>query len=365
MAVGNYKKGLNVGDDDDKLIGDPNFSEDRFPGSHKGVLDRLMPRFYSTARGHVPNKYLVYFYGPYVDEALHVMDRNSYGDKYNMEEAKVFTETHDTYKKSEFDDWFRANYDTEYHFLCMHWAAQDVEVPGAQAEFEPIMMDSIKNMTYQVIKKNKEPDQIKITVLDDNYMMWFQFFNALYNVQFSPLVLKPRSTFQKINMFVNFYYEGITIANSHDERTFLKNKDSELNPCITDLEVGQMFEFNSCVLAAAPRIKMSYGDDKQYTFDVALSYPNSFQGSFKSKFRYLRDNTTKGVSSNGVMGGKETESPYGEYNKGFYENTYPGWQGTKDGYTFETYNPTDYEAYKANHPAVFPSATKMSYDIND
>lgn len=330
-----------------------------------GVVKQKLSDFYQTARGHLLNKYQVYLYGPYVEEALRVMDRNSYADKYQMSNTKLFPGTMDGYKKAQFDDWFSHTWDNKNNMLCMQWNAQAITVPGAQAEVDWAMIDSTKSMKYPLIKANKDPQELNITVLDDSYMMWFQFFNALYNVQFSPLVLKPRSTLQKINLYVNLYQEAITMGRSHDKRTFLPINDSQ-PPCITDLDVGQMFEFNSCVLLNAPETKMSYADDKQYTFTVKMNYPNSFQGSFKKKFRYLRDNTTKGVDAgNSIIKQSTTSSPYGEFNKAFYEAGYTTWQGTKSSYLFETYNPNDYKKYMATKNARFKSADKYNFDMHD
>lgn len=331
----------------------------------QGVIGRKLVDFYQTARGHLPNRYEVFLYGPYVEEALRVMDRNSFADKYKMSEVKMFPNTLDYYKKNQFDDWFAHSWDSKENTLCMRWNAKSIEIPGAQANTQWFMMDSTKSMEYPVITANKRPSELKLTVLDDSYMMWFQFFNALYNVQFSPLVLKPRSTLQKINLYVNMYYEAITMGRSHDKRTFTNSND-DVDPCITDVDVGQMFEFNSCVLKNAPQAKLSYDDEKHYTFQVSMEYPNSFQGSFKKKFRYLRDNTTKGVDVGDSMIKKATESsPYGEYNKAFYEAGYTTWQRTKSEYRFETYNPIDYKEYMKTHPTAFKTADKYNYDMHD
>ena len=58
-------------------------------------------------------------------------------------------------------------------------------------------------------------------------------------------------------------------------------------------------------------------------------------------------------------------SPYGEYNKAFYEAGYTTWQGTKSSYLFETYNPNDYKTYMKTHPTAFNSADKYNYDMHD
>ena len=169
----------------------------------RGVIGRKLADFYQTARGHLPNRYEVFLYGPYVEEALRVMDRNSFADKYQMTDVKVFPNTLDYYKKNQFDDWFAHSWDDKEKTLCMRWNAKSIDIPGAKAKTEWFMMDSTKSMEYPVITANDRPTALNLTVLDDSYMMWFQFFNALYNVQFSPLVLKPRSTLQKFNLYVN------------------------------------------------------------------------------------------------------------------------------------------------------------------
>jgi hypothetical protein len=167
-------------------------------------------------------------------------------------------------------------------------------------------------------------------------------------------------------MYVNMYYEAITMGRSHDERTFIRNKKNEAPPVITDIDVGQMFEFNSCVLKNAPQVRMSYDSTTQYEFTVNMEYPNSFQGSFKKKFRYLRDNTTKGIDvANAMLKKSSDSSPYGEYNKAFYEAGYETWQRRQERYTDETYNPKDYEKYMKTHPTAFKTADKYNYDIHD
>jgi hypothetical protein len=332
----------------------------------RGTIGRKLVDFYQTARGHLPNRYEVYFYGPYVEEALRVMDRNSYADKYSMTDVKTFPNTLDYYKKNQFDDWFAHSWDKKDNTLCMRWNAKSIDIPGAKAETKWCMIDSMKSMSYPLITANRQPDQLSLTVLDDSYMMWFQFFNALYNVQFSPLMLKPRSTLQKINLYVNMYYEAITMGRSHDERTFIRNKKTDAPPVITDVDVGQMFEFNSCVLKNAPQVKLSYEDSNQYTFTVNLEYPNSFQGSFKKKFRYLRDNTTKGIDiGNATIKKSTSSSPYGEYNKGFFEAGYKTWQARQALHVDDTYNPNDYAEYMKTHPTAFDSADKYNYDLHD
>ena len=101
-----------------------------------------------------------------------------------MSEVKVFPNTLDYYKKNQFDDWFAHSWNNDDKTLCMRWNAKAIDVPGAKAQMEWFMVDSTKTMEYPLITGNDRPTELDLTVLDDSYMMWFQFFNALYNVQF-------------------------------------------------------------------------------------------------------------------------------------------------------------------------------------
>ena len=336
---------------------------------HRGLLDYYMPKFYDMARGHVVNKYHIIFYGPYVDEALMIMDQNSRADKYNQGRTKAFYDTGDLFRKTLFDQWLSMCYNSDAGTLNMFWAAQSVTIPAPTATDTPIMMDSTKQMTYNVISKVNCGNTLTINVIDDPYLMWYNFFNALFNVQFTPLLLKPRSTLQKINAVVQLYTEGLTVDNSMKSIAERKNG----NTCITDVTVGQMFEFNSCITMKAPSLNASFGDAKPYTFQVDLKYPNAFQGTFKDQLRYLRDNTTRGVDPRHVREAGETScettlvdnrhSPYGEFNKGFFEVPISTWTADYNNATFEAFRPKEYQRYIDSKNAAF-SSIKYHYDMH-
>lgn len=257
------------------------------------LLAYYMEKFYHAARGHLVNKYHVGFWGPYVDEALRIMDRNSYADKYSLTNVKTFKNTTDAYLKAAFNQWADMFYDRESKVLNMYWAAKSVKVGEAKAKPKDVSgLDTTKGMMYPLIQGDQGPQTLNITVVDDPYMMWYQFFNALYNAQFSPLVLKARSTWHKINIAIDLYAESTTMV-----RSSLGQYATEQTPFITDASLSQMFEFNSAILLSAPSITMSYDVNNPYTFNLSFKYPNAFQGTFKQQLRYLRDNTCDGTDA--------------------------------------------------------------------
>lgn len=321
--------------------------------SHLGVLDYYLPKFYSYARGHVINKYHVGLYGPYVDEALRVMDQNSFADKYNLSRPKPFPGTQDNFRKSLFLDWLDLCYESSSGVLNMFWAAKSVSIPTPTATAGKVMMDTTKQIHYPVVTGINCDNTMTIEVTDDPYLMWYNFFNALFNVQYSPLLFKPRSTLQKINVMVELFTEGLTVDNS---RLDVSQREASTDKnCMTDLVIGQMFEFNSCITLQAPSINANYESSSPYTFQVQLKYPNAYQGTFKDQMRYLRDNTTRGIDPSKSLeydnAGCDTTlqnvdwCPYGDYNIGFYEVDHGTWQAAYDNATYEAYQPHMYQKY--------------------
>lgn len=336
---------------------------------HVGLLDYYMPKFYSMARGHVINKYHVGLYGPYVDEALRVMDQNSIGDKYDYNRTKPFPGTTDNFRKTLFDQWLSMCYEKDTGVLNMFWAAKSISINSPTATTQNVMMDTTKSMSYPVITSISCENTMTIEVIDDPYLMWYNFFNALFNVQFSPLLLKPRSTLQKINVMVELLTEGITVGNSMKSIEERENG----NPCMTDAVIGQMFEFNSCITTRSPAIQPNYESSNPYSFQVELKYPNAFQGTFKDQMRYLRDNTTRGVDPSKQKAGGETGceqslkptrwNPYGDYNVGFFEATRKYWMDSYDTARYEAFQPAVYMKYARTGKSAFPNV-KYNYDMH-
>lgn len=298
--------------------------------NHKGVLSYYMPRFYEEARGHVLNKYHVAFGGPYVKEALRVMDLNSRQDKYDKNHVKTFL-AGNTFYKDMFDDWMTLNYDAENGLLNMLWAAKSVTIPGCSAKIENTRIDTTKDMEYPLVSTHESSSKtLSIEVVDDPYMMWWQFFNALFNVQFSPLTLKARSTWHKMDIYVTLYGDAVNTTTA---------------PMVTDITNAEIFEFNSTVLVSAPSTDMAYSTGEPYSFKLEFKYPNAFQGSFKDQFRGLRDNTTSqmGLANDSgiLMKGKY------EYNTGSLEDDYKTLQSQAPGVgdLYEALRVKDYAKY--------------------
>ena len=295
-------------------------------------------------------------------------------DKYYLGRKKPFPGTTDNFRKSIFDKWLEMCYEPTSGVLNMYWAAKSISIANPTVVPGTAMMDTTKQIRYPVVMGINCDNTMTIEVTDDPYLMWYNFFNALFNVQFSPLLLKPRSTLQKINVMVELLTEGLTEGNS---RLSIVNREwNPANACMTDLVIGQMFEFNSCITMQAPTLSTNYESSAPYTFQVQLKYPNAFQGTFKDQMRYLRDNTTRGIDPSKSLeyGNSSSEcnmtlesvnwSPYGDYNIGFFEVDHGTWQAAYDNATFEAYQPKMYSKYIQTGAAAKELAGDFKYDMH-
>lgn len=320
----NYQRGTTSG------IG--HVSERKMSGD--AYLAFYMDKFYSAARGHLLNKYHVGLWGEYVSEALRVMDRNSFADKYSLSTTKTFKDTGDAHWKAAFNNWCDLFYDRSSKVLNMYWACESATVQGNTAKTKDYSsIDTTKQMAYPLAIGDNGPKDLTLKIVDDPYMMWYQFFNALFNVQYSPLVLKARSTWHKINVAIDVYSEATTI-----QRSGTGQLATEKNPYITDISLNQMFEFNSAVLLGSPNVNLSQVGDGIYKFDVKFRYPNCFHGTFKTQLRYLRDNTRDGTDQYALDAKKDKIT----YKYGFYEDNLAYLKSYQKNYVYEAFNPKEY-----------------------
>lgn len=296
--------------------------------------DSYLQKYFSHAEGFVPNKFHVGFSGEYVEKALTIMQVNCAGDKYTHA-PKRFNGS--AYMLQKFSNFIEDHWDNEKRILNMLWNCKSVTLPKPTLSTEEIdSLDSMKALTFQMPKK-VQPGRLSLTVVDDHYLMWFNFFNAMFNSQISPLLLRPKSGFHKIDISVELL-NGATA----DDWAADKNKEA-LNmvaPWLTyapgtrtNLDVIQMSEYNSAVLTAAPTIDPNNGNMDLATFTVDFNIPNPLNGTFKKSERGLHDNTTV---TQAVVGSSETTL---DYNLRFWERTKSNMNGTR--YSYESLNARD------------------------
>lgn len=294
--------------------------------------DSYLQKYFQRAEGFVPNKFHIGFSGEYVEKALTVMQVNCAGDKYTNA-PKTFNGS--AYLMRKFSEFIDDHWDNEKRILNMLWNCTSVTLPKPTLKCDNIhSLDSMKALTFSIPKK-VDSGTMTLNVVDDQYLMWFNFFNAMFNSQISPLVLRPKSGFHKIDISV----ELLNGATANDWAVDL-NKAAlaasapwlEYAPGTrTNLDVIQMSEYNSVVLTSAPVIDPSNAQMDLATFSVHFNVPNTLNGTFKKSERGLHDNTTV---TQATVGSSETTL---DYNLRFWERDKKTMLNTRNSY--ESLNP--------------------------
>lgn len=289
--------------------------------------DSYLQKYFTHAEGFVPNKFHIGFSGEYVEKALTIMQINCAGDKYTHA-PKLFNGS--AYLLKKFSNFIDDHWDNEKRILNMLWNCKSVTLPKPTLDTAQInSLDSMKDLTFSMPKK-VQPGRLTLSVVDEQYLMWFNFFNAMFNSQISPLLLRPKSGFHKIDISV----EILNGATANDWAVD-KNKESLMYtaPWLsyapgtrTDLDVIQMSEYNSVVLASAPTINPNNANMDLATFDVEFYIPNTLNGTFKKSDRGLHDNTTV---TQATVGSTETTL---DYNLNFWERKKKTMEATRLNY---------------------------------
>lgn len=272
-------------------------SSSRMNDSDKYTSESWLFNFYNNADAFITNKFHIGLSGEYVEKALTIMEVNSKRDKYSLAQKKFKDSTPLAHR---FNQWIKLHWNKNTRMLSMFWNCKSVTLPTPTITLEDLKgLDKYKTLNYKMAKSVESGQDIQLNIVDNQYLMWTQFFNSLFNAQIDPLVLKPASTFHKIKM--NIEILGGQLAT---------NNDGTINT--TDLDVFQMYEYNSIVLKTAPVVNADNSQQTMQGFTINFSCPNALNGTFKTMNRGLMDNTTTKeaiVTKNGTF----------EYNTSFWE----------------------------------------------
>lgn len=270
-----------------------------FTSLYEDISTRI-ETFYNNGSILTNNKYIVGLYGENVKKAIDKMSKKASG-RLNSEETKT-TPENSLFKGREnsliipkttyeimFNRWkltFAPSKDNDE--VELRWTASKVVIPTTQAVTEAThAMDSTKSLWYPIIKSVGKTSKVTLTIVEERGMGMYQFFNALMNQFFSTQVLKPKSSFQKLAMYI-IILNGEYIE--HNKKTH-----------IIDIPL-QIFEFNSIVPKGISDLTFESGETPNIiSFTVDFDVPNVFQGSYASTtMKGLMDRTSD-QTENGVL----------------------------------------------------------------
>jgi hypothetical protein len=289
--------------------------------------------FYEQGSIHVPNKYVVGLFGEAVNGSIQYLSDYAVHDPLLGEFKMVkkvrlysgiltrwlnihcpdMTITQDVFSNGNIRDMV-----DNVNAVELLWACESIKFsPSITPKVKKdLKMDTYKNITYPIIMGHEGPGDITVTITEDRTLMFYQFFNALMNQFFDPLILKARSSFHKLGMYM-IVMDGFSMPNMDR----IPNERNETSKWVVEDVPLQVFEFNSIIPTSISPIEYSQGSDKKASFTVTFSAPNMFQDPFKttSNYRGLRDNT----SANSMIDSTMTKSKdyVLSYNKGNLEES--------------------------------------------
>ena len=259
---------------------------------NKPMIDHIN-QFYNGNSVFVPNKFMVGFYGQYINETMNTLSqastmKNKYGE---------FNENHSEFRRNHFLE--------DSALLELKWLCSSITLPTPKPVIESSFnIDTIKGIHYPLIKGyGSGPSEIQLTITENRQLHAFQFFNTLMNRFFNPQLMRARSSFHKLAMYVAVINGDFTNAGSgRDLERYGYSTNSRSPTAIDDIPL-QVFEFNSAVLTSIGSVTLENASKPNVlTYTITLSVPDPFQGAYNTTFKGLRDNTTGGITDDGIVG---------------------------------------------------------------
>lgn len=278
--------------------------------------DRIS-QVYNNGSIHVPNKYIVGLWGEAIRGAVQYMSDYASIDPLKTDSTKITNDVriysgilsrwinihcpNISVSPASFSNGYGRDIINKIDTVELLWACEKISFPSTITPTfdDKMMLDTYKNVKYPIVTGHSGPGSITLTITEDRTLMFYQFFNAIMNQFFDPLILKARSSIHKMGIYImsldGFDFPGIK-ENTIDERGLIRGEDDNINGVgytISDVPL-QVFEFNSVVLESVGNLSYEYGADKKATFEVKIKAPNLFQDAFKTmgNFRGMANNTS-------------------------------------------------------------------------
>lgn len=285
----------------------------------QSTQEQRVASFFNNASIHVPNKFVVGFWGDYVTSAIQYLSDYSVTDPRlnvpkRVDQINLYSDILYRWLSIHCPEYQQSNQSTSINprntikpitAVELLWACESITFPGSVSpKFNTEMtLDTYKTIPYPVITGHNGPGEVRLTITEDRTLMFYQFFNAMMNQFFDPLTMKPRNSFQKLGMYV-IVIDGYDTPNKYGYKRDYVTKDDNGNDYFVVQDVPlQVFEFNAVVLSDIGTLKYGNSSDaKSATFDVTLKAPNLFQDAFKTtgNFRGLEDNTSDSKLTSGL-----------------------------------------------------------------
>ena len=296
----------------------------QLPTVYTQSMTERINEYYGSASIFKNNMFFVGLWGEYVQSAIGVMEASTTQDPFLGSPRSDQTLNVDIYgealKRWKGTHWEENNLEVE-----LKWTCKQIKIPTVESETkkDEFSIDTIKPINYSLTQHYGGVGVVTLTIVEDRNKMLWHFFNTLHNQFYDAQFLTPKSSFHKLGMYCAVIQgdalEPKKIAASEKLEGIKYENGTTREKVITDVP-AMVYEFNSAVVTNVGGIEYSQESPGMFTFTVSIEVPNTFQGTFKTQFRGLANNTD---SKGGYAAGSGVDSSSiqnGTYIKGFFES---------------------------------------------
>lgn len=286
--------------------------------------------FYGKNSVFKNNMFFVGLWGEYVIDAISEMEKATTQDPFLNLSRSGYTKGVDIFGKA-LKSWQESHWNRDNGEVELKWTCSKISIPTVESTLdkEGFSIDTIKPIAYPLIRDYGGSKEVTLTIVDNREKMLWHFFNTLHNQFYSAQVLKPKSSFHKLGL-----YCAVTQGDNLNTSKITGSETSEgvqletggiRSETITDVPM-MVYEFNSAVITKVAPINYEHENPGKFSFTVSIQVPNTFQGTFKTHFRGLANNSTPSgyentaaVDSNAIQNGTYAGIRYKKNNEGVLE----------------------------------------------
>jgi hypothetical protein len=293
------------------------------PTVYEQSMTQRINEYYGKSSIFKNNMFYVGLWGQYVSEAMSEMQAATTQDPFRQQSRLGQTKNNDIFETAlgRWSDshWNRANSEVELKWTCSKVRIPTVQTQTEKAEYS---IDTIKPINYSLVQNYGGVGTVVLTIVEDKNKMMWHFFNTLHNQFYDAQILKPRSSWHKLGMYCAVMQGDTLNANTApineitDEGAIDEFDNLRL---LTDVPM-MVYEFNSAVVLDVGPMEYDQDNPGMLKFTVQLEVPNTFQGTFKTQFRGLANNTDPNGGYAGTSAVDTNSIQNGSYNKGFFES---------------------------------------------
>lgn len=296
----------------------------QLPTVYNQSMTERINDFYGNSSIFKNNMFYVGLWGEYVNSAMVEMAESTTKDPFNGASRIDQLKNTDVFGNA-LGRWVESHWNKASGEVELKWTCSKVSIPTVQSKTEKAeySIDTIKPINYSLIQDYGGPGTVVLTIVENRNKMMWNFFNTLHNQFYNAQFLKPKSSWQKLGLYCAIMQgDNLTATTAPNTEINEGSKDEFGNlRLLTDVPM-MVYEFNSAVILDISPMVYDQDNPNMLTFTVQIEVPNTFQGTFKTHFRGLANNTEYDNANPSSTAGVDNKATIknGTYNTDFFES---------------------------------------------